>query len=210
MQQTWQVMTDSASATETLGEAMGKRLRGSEVIELVSDLGGGKTTFVRGLARGLGSTDKVSSPTFTISQVYKTNGAPEVLRSDGVQGASEQRTEPYQQYGEGAAELATPQSAESASRVAGSAGQQAGAAQELWLYHFDFYRLGEAGIMSDELAEAVADPQAVVVVEWGDIVGTVLPAERITMRIVATGEHERAITLTYPERLAYVIPKEAP
>ncbi len=36
-----------------------------------SDLGGGKTTFVRGLARGAGSTDQVGSPTFTISRVYE-------------------------------------------------------------------------------------------------------------------------------------------
>jgi len=40
------------------------------VIELASDLGGGKTTFVRGLVRGSGSEDKVASPTFTISKVY--------------------------------------------------------------------------------------------------------------------------------------------
>jgi tRNA threonylcarbamoyladenosine biosynthesis protein TsaE len=38
-------------------------------------LGGGKTTFVRGLAAGLGSSDIVSSPTFTISKTYKTNNA---------------------------------------------------------------------------------------------------------------------------------------
>lgn len=49
---------------------MGKALKGGEVIELVSDLGGGKTTFVRGLAHGAGSKDKVGSPTFTISKVY--------------------------------------------------------------------------------------------------------------------------------------------
>jgi tRNA threonylcarbamoyladenosine biosynthesis protein TsaE len=42
------------------------------VIELVSDLGGGKTTFVKGLVRGSGSTDHVSSPTFTISNIYMT------------------------------------------------------------------------------------------------------------------------------------------
>jgi tRNA threonylcarbamoyladenosine biosynthesis protein TsaE len=36
----------------------------------VSDLGGGKTTLVRGIARGFGSTDKVASPTFTVSRVY--------------------------------------------------------------------------------------------------------------------------------------------
>jgi tRNA threonylcarbamoyladenosine biosynthesis protein TsaE len=48
-------------------------LRGGEVIELVSDLGGGKTTFVRGLARGAQSQDKVASPTFTISKLYQTD-----------------------------------------------------------------------------------------------------------------------------------------
>lgn len=45
------------------------------MIELVSDLGGGKTTFVRGLAHGLGSTDHVSSPTFTLAREYSVKGA---------------------------------------------------------------------------------------------------------------------------------------
>ncbi len=63
--------TDSAEATERFAEAIGKRLRGGEVIELASDLGGGKTTFVRGLARGMGSGDRVASPTFTISREYR-------------------------------------------------------------------------------------------------------------------------------------------
>ncbi len=43
------------------------------MIELVSDIGGGKTTFVGGLARGMGSSDHVSSPTFTINNVYKSD-----------------------------------------------------------------------------------------------------------------------------------------
>jgi tRNA threonylcarbamoyladenosine biosynthesis protein TsaE len=47
-------------------------LKGGECIELVSDIGGGKTTFVRGLARGFGSQDHVASPSFTISRVYKS------------------------------------------------------------------------------------------------------------------------------------------
>lgn len=64
------ITTESAAETEHLGETVGQRLRGGEVIELVSDLGGGKTTFVHGLARGAASTDHVSSPTFTISKVY--------------------------------------------------------------------------------------------------------------------------------------------
>jgi len=61
----------SSTDTEAFGEQIGTRLRGGEVIELVSDLGGGKTTFVRGLARGAGSTDTVASPTFTISREYR-------------------------------------------------------------------------------------------------------------------------------------------
>lgn len=45
--------------------------RGGETIELVSDLGGGKTVFVQGLAKGLGYTGEVNSPTFVISRDYQ-------------------------------------------------------------------------------------------------------------------------------------------
>ena len=114
---------------------MGKRLQGGEVIELVSDLGGGKTTFVRGLARGIGSQDQVSSPTFTINNIY--------------------------------------------------------AGTTLKLYHFDFYRLFEPGIMREELAEILHEPEAITVVEWGGMVHDVLPADKLTITITATGETSR-------------------
>lgn len=68
---TLRLSTASSEETEKLGEAIGKNLRGGEIIELASDLGGGKTTFVRGLARGFGSTDRVASPTFTINREYQ-------------------------------------------------------------------------------------------------------------------------------------------
>jgi tRNA threonylcarbamoyladenosine biosynthesis protein TsaE len=70
---TWQIESTSSEQTEQLGQRLGKALKGGEVIELVSDLGGGKTTFVRGLAAGANSADKVASPTFTINKVYKTD-----------------------------------------------------------------------------------------------------------------------------------------
>lgn len=66
--------TNSAEETEALAERIGRQLRGGEVIEFISDLGGGKTTFTRGLARGLGSKDLVASPTFTISKLYEGGG----------------------------------------------------------------------------------------------------------------------------------------
>lgn len=59
-----------AAATEKFGEHLGKQLQGGEIIELVGDVGSGKTTFMRGLARGLDSSDHVTSPTFTLSQIY--------------------------------------------------------------------------------------------------------------------------------------------
>jgi tRNA threonylcarbamoyladenosine biosynthesis protein TsaE len=67
---TWHIESASTAATEKLGADIGACLKGGEVIELRSDLGGGKTTFVRGLARGAGSADPVGSPSFTISREY--------------------------------------------------------------------------------------------------------------------------------------------
>ncbi|MDB5170302.1 MAG: hypothetical protein JWN82_698 [Candidatus Saccharibacteria bacterium] len=118
------------------------------MIELVSDLGGGKTTFVRGLAKGIGSSDLVSSPTFTLSNVYKGT--------------------------------------------------------KLTINHFDFYRLAKPGIMREELAEVLTDPQAVTVIEWADIVHDVLPQERLTMHITATGEASRRYNLTGGPGLQYL------
>jgi tRNA threonylcarbamoyladenosine biosynthesis protein TsaE len=131
-----------------LAEKIGSRLKGGEAIELVSDLGGGKTTFVRGLARGAGSTDKVASPTFTISKVYDT--------------------------------------------------------PKFQIHHFDFYRLPEPGIIADEFAELVNDPNIVIVVEWADSVKEVLPAQRLLLQIKQTPEGHRELNFSAPESLDYL------
>lgn len=128
-------------------------MQGGEVIELASDLGGGKTTFVCGLARGMGSRDAVRSPSFTLRNEYHAK------------------------------------------------------AKGLTLYHFDFYRLAEPGIMRDELTEVLADPKAVVVVEWGDIVEGVLPRQRINIKILSHGQdaNSRTLVFTYPEHLEHLL-----
>lgn len=56
-----------------VGEKIGRSLKGGETIEFISDLGGGKTTLTRSIVAGAGSKDHVSSPTFTISNIYKTD-----------------------------------------------------------------------------------------------------------------------------------------
>lgn len=143
------ITTHSPEETEQLARNIGSRLRGGEVIELVSDLGGGKTTLTRGLAAGIGSKDSVASPTFTLSREY--------------------------------------------------------AGGRLRMYHFDFYRLHEAGIMSDEIAEVIGDPEGVVIVEWGEIVQQVLPPSRLQIVITTSGETDRELAITCPPSLAYLV-----
>jgi tRNA threonylcarbamoyladenosine biosynthesis protein TsaE len=60
----------SESATESLGEQIGRALAAPALIALDGELGAGKTCFVRGLARGLGVEDTVSSPTYALLQTY--------------------------------------------------------------------------------------------------------------------------------------------
>jgi tRNA threonylcarbamoyladenosine biosynthesis protein TsaE len=61
-----------STATERLGNSIGKNLKGGEIFELISDLGGGKTSFVRAMAAAIGIHD-VSSPSFTIHNVYSSD-----------------------------------------------------------------------------------------------------------------------------------------
>jgi tRNA threonylcarbamoyladenosine biosynthesis protein TsaE len=65
-----QVTTTSAAETEAIGEVLGKRLRTGDMVLLKGELGAGKTTFVRGVARGAGSAAPVASPTFQLVRIY--------------------------------------------------------------------------------------------------------------------------------------------
>ena len=148
--QIWQTESSNLEDTLQLAEQIGRRLKGGEVIELISDLGGGKTSFVRGLAKGLGSNDIVHSPSFTISNQY-----------------------------------------------------QAG---KLTLHHLDFYRLDEPGLIKDEVAEILTNPNNIVVVEWAGIIKDILPTHCLSIYIKPTGETARSLTFEYPKTLKYLIP----
>jgi tRNA threonylcarbamoyladenosine biosynthesis protein TsaE len=60
----------SEATMQQFGEKIGRVLQGGEVLELVGDVGAGKTTMVRGIARGMGVDETVQSPSFTINRVY--------------------------------------------------------------------------------------------------------------------------------------------
>jgi tRNA threonylcarbamoyladenosine biosynthesis protein TsaE len=63
-------VTGSPAETERAGTLLGERLRPGDVVLLTGELGAGKTTFVRGVARGTGSKSDVASPTFQLVRIY--------------------------------------------------------------------------------------------------------------------------------------------
>lgn len=65
-----ELITNSPEETEKIGAALGNIIKPGTVIAYRGDLGAGKTAFTRGLARGLGSTELVTSPTYTIVNEY--------------------------------------------------------------------------------------------------------------------------------------------
>ncbi len=110
------------------------------VIELVGDVGAGKTTFVRGLAEGLGIKEPVTSPSFTISKTYAC--------PDGKT-----------------------------------------------LTHYDFYRLGDPGIMKEDLEESIKKENNITVVEWGESVSDILPKNHTIINIVYNDDDSREVIL---------------
>ncbi len=127
----------AADSSGSSSEAAGPKL-GVTVIELVGDVGAGKTTFTRGLAEGLGVKEAISSPSFTISKAY-------ALPTGGN------------------------------------------------LVHYDFYRLEDPGVMSEDLMESIEGAGNVVVVEWGESVAEILPEARRKIEIRYNEEGGRDI-----------------
>ena len=144
-----QIKSTNSAKTEKIGAQIGANLKGGEVIELISDLGGGKTVFTKGLTSGAGSSDEVTSPTFTISKIYH--------------------------------------------------------APKFYIHHFDFYRLSDPGIVGLEIKEVIGDPKTVTVIEWANVVNSVLPESRLIVTIENQADDNRLINMDYPPELAYLI-----
>ena len=137
------MIISSESEMLKFGEDYAKNLQTPAVIELVGDVGAGKTTFVRGLAKGLKISEPVTSPSFTISKSY-------AFKQNGV---------------------------------------------EKTLIHYDFYRLPDPGLMSEDLAESLADENAVIIVEWADSVGELLPEKRQKITIAYREDGSREVEI---------------
>lgn len=140
----WQTDSTSSADTERLGELLGDLIHPPMAIELVGDLGAGKTSFVRGLVQGSGGGDTATSPSFSLSNIYEIDDRK--------------------------------------------------------IHHFDLYRLGNnPGVIKDQLAEALAEPESVVVVEWGRSVVNLLPEDTISIKFSSDPDNsdKRYIELRY-------------
>ncbi len=80
MSSTLDIISHSSAQTQRLGARLGELLQGGELILLEGQLGTGKTTFTQGLAQGLGITEVVNSPTFTLLKEYP--GQPRPVTAD--------------------------------------------------------------------------------------------------------------------------------
>lgn len=139
----------SASAEETqgLGEVLGHLLRAGDVLVLTGDLGAGKTQLTKGVARGMGIEDDVTSPTFTIEMVYE--------------------------------------------------------GKELPLYHFDLYRLDDAGELEDTGLFDVLGGDGPCLIEWGEQFESELGDERLDVMIERLDD-EVAEGVEPPRRITFV------
>ena len=93
-----EVETTSPEETEAIAARVAEQLRPGDVVTVSGELGSGKTTFVRGAARGLGVTAPVTSPTFTIGNRYRGSvdvSHLDLYRFEGVSAAEWGDLEPY-------------------------------------------------------------------------------------------------------------------
>lgn len=103
------------------GAQIGGLCTGGEVIELIGDIGAGKTTFTKGLAQGMGIEEEVQSPTFTISRVYQTEqntllahydfyrlSDPGIMRDELAESVGDPRTVTVIEWAEGVKDVLPP------------------------------------------------------------------------------------------------------
>ena len=98
------IETNSPEETFELGRQLGQKAKAGEVYTLIGDLGVGKTVLTQGIAKGLGIDEPISSPTFTIVQIYESGRIPfyhfDVYRIGDVEEMDEIGFDDYV-YGEG-------------------------------------------------------------------------------------------------------------
>jgi tRNA threonylcarbamoyladenosine biosynthesis protein TsaE len=162
------ITTHSFEQTQDLGRKFAENLKGGEVLALHGDLGSGKTTFVQGLAKGLGITQRIISPTFIIMRTYQ------VIKSSSF----------AKGFGTRSSHPPSPKASAGQGQVIKS------------FYHVDLYRIEtERDVEGLGLLELMGDPGNIVVIEWPDKIANLLPENRMDMFFEYVDEERRKIIL---------------
>jgi tRNA threonylcarbamoyladenosine biosynthesis protein TsaE len=162
------ITTNSFSETQKFAEDYARSLKGGQILCLFGDLGYGKTTFVQGLAKGLGITGKIISPTFIIMRSYKiTDGV--ILGRSSPKKNDDTRINSKLDSGQAIMTAKT-------------------------FYHIDLYRINnEEEIIDLGLLDILSDSDNVVAIEWPEKMGKLLPEKRIDVRFEYIDENKRKI-----------------
>ena len=170
------VVSHSHTETQQLGMQLGELLRGGELLLLEGQLGMGKTTFTQGLARGLGITETINSPTFTLLKEYVGQSQSASLTHTPSSDSTSVSQERFMRKRE---------------RRIGRTGRRPA------LYHFDLYRLEDPEEMfALGFDDYFTDPSGVCVVEWADRAEGLWPHGRLDILLHMMSETERSLTFT--------------
>jgi tRNA threonylcarbamoyladenosine biosynthesis protein TsaE len=135
-----QYLTNSSGETQKLGESFAQKLQGGDVLALYGNLGSGKTTFVQGLAKGLGVKKRIISPTFIIVRHYRIDGGN--------------------------------------------------------FYHVDLYRTeSRHDLLGVGLDQIIAQKDSIIVLEWAEKMGELLPRKRIDIEFEYVEDNKRKIVI---------------
>src|SRR3990170_2010748 len=143
------IVSYSSAETKILGEGLAPFLRAGDVISFSGDLGTGKTTFIQGLAKGLGIEGRVTSPTFTLIKEYHPKDQSRV-KSQESRVKTKKKTRPTNDM-------------------------RRRTSEGLGLYHFDLYRLRSFEELYDLGYEEYFGGPGITVIEWGEKIAPLLP-----------------------------------
>ena len=142
-----EITTKSSEETQTFAEQFASRLKGGDIILLYGNLGAGKTTFVQGLAKGVGITHRIISPTFIVLRTYEISVKRKALSVK-------------------------------------------------YFYHVDLYRLEKEKEIEDiGLIDLMGKPDNIVIIEWPEKLGTLLPKNAWKISFETKRENERLIRI---------------
>jgi tRNA threonylcarbamoyladenosine biosynthesis protein TsaE len=158
------IVTQSGEETQQLGFDLAKKLSGGEVFALYGELGSGKTTFTQGLAKGLGITGRIISPTYIIMRTYHGS-------------------------------LPVNVSSEAPARLRSLQNDSSRQARIITFYHVDLYRVeSEHDIEGLGLLELLGKEENVIVIEWPEKLGALLPKNVKKIHFTYEDDEHRKIT----------------